>query len=226
MTPEERDRLREKIRVAHDFVPRAMCADIVRSMNLTTLRDATVADDASVQQRVDKTVRNVLVHDSRPFGLQVNSTLQSIVDELIEPFYQLKIDYWEFPDILIYPPGGFYVPHNDAEDVVHDEERFVWEWRRTLDRDISVAWYLNDDFDGGELVFPQFQLAIRPEAGMVVTFPSTHEYAHTAKAVIRGMRYAVVTWMAAVGTPRVQTTLPPRVLNRSHHSQALVAERN
>ncbi len=217
MTSIERNKLREKIRVADGFVPRKMCEEIVRSVNPAALRDAAVSDvnDASAPQIVDKTVRNVLVQDPLSVSLQVNGTLQRVVDELIEPFYHLQIDYWESPDILVYPPGGFYVPHNDAEDVAHDEERFIWEWRRTLDRDISVVWYLNEDFDGGELVFPPFQLAIRPATGMVVTFPSTHEYAHTAKSVISGTRYAVVTWMAAVGTPRVQSTPPARVQNRS-----------
>jgi predicted 2-oxoglutarate/Fe(II)-dependent dioxygenase YbiX len=217
MDPIEIHKLREKISVTHGFVPRAVCEEIVRCVNPAAFRDATVAHsaDASAPVTVDKTVRNVLVHDALPVGLQVNSTLQRIVDELIEPFYDVEIDYWESPDILIYPPAGFYVPHNDAESVVHDEERFIWEWRRTFDRDISVVWYLNEDFDGGELMFPPFQLAIRPATGMVVTFPSTHEYAHTAKPVISGMRYAVVTFMAAVGTPRVQSTPPERVQNRS-----------
>lgn len=214
MSPMERDKFRDRIRVADGFVPHAICAEIVRSVNLAALREATVGDTAE-ERRVDKTVRNVLVHDSGSVSVQMNSTLQRIVDELIEPFYRLKIDYWELPDVLVYPPGGFYAPHCDGEDVVHDEERFVSEWRRTMDRDISVVWYLNDDFDGGEFVFLPSQLTIRPATGMVVTFPSTHEYAHTAKPVISGMRYAVATWMAAVGTPRVQSTPPERVQNRS-----------
>jgi predicted 2-oxoglutarate/Fe(II)-dependent dioxygenase YbiX len=222
MIATERVKLCQKIRVIRNFVPRHICAQIVRSVNLKAVRDATVAEDASGQEKVDKAVRNVLVHDSRPVAFQVNSALQRIVDELIEPFYDLKIDYWEFPDVLIYPPGGFYVPHNDGEDVVHDEERFVWEWQRTLDRDISVVWYLNDDFEGGELVFTLFGLSIRPETGMVVTFPSTHEFAHAARPVSSGNRYVVATWMAAQGTPRVQSTPPPRVLNRSDHSQGQV----
>jgi len=58
MTPTERDKFRERIRVADGFVPRAVCEEIVRSVNLTALRDATVADEASEQGRVDKTVRN------------------------------------------------------------------------------------------------------------------------------------------------------------------------
>ena len=52
---------------------------------------------------------------------------------------------------------------------------------------------------------------------MIVTFPSTHEYAHIANSVSKGMRYAVVTWMAAVGTARVLPTPSTRMQNRSWH---------
>jgi predicted 2-oxoglutarate/Fe(II)-dependent dioxygenase YbiX len=206
----------DKIRVAAAFVPRTICEEIVNAVNPTALSDAMVAcDDDPSPNRVDKEVRNVLVHTARSVSSLVNGVLQRIVDELIEPFYGVQIDYWECPDILVYPPGGFYMAHNDSESVIHDPERYVWEWRRSADRDISVVWYLNDDFDGGELVFPLFQLSIRPATGMVVTFPSTHEYAHTAKVVTRGTRFAIATWMAAVGTARVQSAPPPRVQNRS-----------
>ncbi|HEX4488689.1 MAG TPA: 2OG-Fe(II) oxygenase [Terriglobales bacterium] len=202
--------------MTHGFVPHSVCEEIVRGVDPTNAREATVAHsaDPTAPLTVDKTVRNVLVHDAISVRLQVNSELQRIVDELVEPFYGVEIDYWESPDVLIYPPGGFYVPHNDAESVVHDEERFVWEWRRTFDRDISVVWYLNDNFDGGELVFTLFPFTVQPATGMVVTFPSSHEYAHTTKPVISGMRYAVVTWMTTVGSPRVQATPPERVQNR------------
>jgi predicted 2-oxoglutarate/Fe(II)-dependent dioxygenase YbiX len=217
MNPIKRDRLRKKILVTEDFVPGVVCEEILLSVSEVGLRDATVADGSqpSAPRRVDKKVRNVLLHDSVSVSTQVNTTLQRVVDELIEPFYAVRVDYWEYPDILIYPPGGFYVPHNDGEAVEHDPEGYVWEWRRTMDRDISVVWYLNEDFEGGELMFPLFQHSIRPATGMVVTFPSTHEYAHTANPVTGGMRYAVVTWMAVVGTARVRPSPPGLVPNRS-----------
>jgi len=212
--------LRDQIRVVNGFVPPAVCEEIVSSVNPATLHDATVAygDPASAPRTMDKTVRNVMLHDTFSVDLQVNATLQRVVDELIEPFYNLQIDYWESPTILIYPPGGFYVPHSDGESVAHDPKRLISEWRRALDRDISVIWYLNEDFEGGELVFPLFELSIRPATGMVVTFPSTHQYRHGAKPVAKGSRYAVVTWMAAVGTPRVQAIPPVKVQNRSWQS--------
>jgi predicted 2-oxoglutarate/Fe(II)-dependent dioxygenase YbiX len=206
------------IRVAEAFVPRIICEEVVKSIDPTALSEAMVDHDdgPSAPNVLNKEVRNVLVHTIGSVSSLVNGVLQRIVDELIEPFYEMQIDYWEHPDILVYPTGGFYVTHNDAESVVHDSERYVWEWRRILDRDISVVWYLNDDFDGGELFFPPFQLLIRPVTGMVVTFPSTHEYAHTAKLVTRGTRFVVATWMAAVGTARVQSASSDRVRNGSY----------
>jgi len=213
----EREGNPDRIRVVEKFVPPEICAEIIRSVDPATLEDAIIGeeDHPSAPVRVDKRARNALVHNINAVASQVNREMQRIVDELVEPFYGMRIDYWENPGILVYPPGGFYVPHNDGESVVHDPERYVWEWQRIIDRDISVVWYLNEDFDGGELEFPNFQVSVRPLTGMVVTFPSTHEYAHAAKPVTRGTRFAVATWMAAVGTPRVQTSPPPRVFNRS-----------
>ncbi len=217
MTSALEENLRDQIRIAQAFVPQTICEEIMRSVDPAAFADAIVSDgdEPSAPSRVDKGVRNALVHNTRSVNSQVNDTLQRVVDELIEPFYGVQIDYWECPDIIVYPPGGFYLPHNDGESVVHDPERYVWEWRRTVDRDISVVWYLNEDFDGGELAFPLFQTSIRPVTGMVVTFPSRHEFAHTAKPVTRGTRYAIATWMAAVGTPRVQSPPPPCVRSRS-----------
>ncbi|MDQ2963154.1 MAG: 2OG-Fe(II) oxygenase [Pseudomonadota bacterium] len=216
MTPVDEAFLRDRVRVAEGFIPKTLCEEVMRAIDLAGLEDAVVGDrdDPCAPGRVAKEVRNSLVHSARPVESQVNGALQRIVDEIVEPYYGTYIDYWEYPGILVYPPGGFYVTHNDGESVVHDPDRYVWEWRRTADRDISVVWYLNEDFDGGELVFPSLQLSIRPITGMVVTFPSTHEFAHTAKPVTRGMRFAVATWMAAVDTPRIQSSPPPRVFNR------------
>lgn len=53
--------------------------------------------------------------------------------------------------------------------------------------------YLNDDYEGGELWFPLLDLTIKPEAGDAVFFPSTYIYAHAAKQVTSGTKYAAVT---------------------------------
>src|SRR5688572_24166849 len=139
MTQAEREILKQRVRVYPDFVSRSLCREIVNCVDQVGLRDATLVDDQpTAPPRVDTTVRNVMVHDCFPVELQVNNSVQRMVDELIEPFYNLQIDYWERPDILVYPPGGFYRPHNDGEAVEHDPVAYEWRWRRSMDRDISV----------------------------------------------------------------------------------------
>ena len=57
---------------------------------------------------------------------------------------------------------------------------------------ISAVIYLNDDYEGGELIFPRFNLTIKPKAGDIVVFPSTFIYEHSSEQIISGNKYAVV----------------------------------
>lgn len=64
-----------------------------------------------------------------------------------------------------------------------------------MNRVISAIAYLNDDYEGGELEFPNFKIKIKPEAGMLILFPSNYAYAHIAHPVTSGTKYAIVTWI-------------------------------
>jgi hypothetical protein len=61
-------------------------------------------------------------------------------------------------------------------------------------RVVSVSMFLNDDFEGGELEFKEFNLKIKPEAGNIVVFCSAFPYMHQVCPVITGIRYAAVKW--------------------------------
>jgi Rps23 Pro-64 3,4-dihydroxylase Tpa1-like proline 4-hydroxylase len=61
-------------------------------------------------------------------------------------------------------------------------------------RTVSLSWFLNDDFTGGELVFPKFDLTITPVAGQMILFPSNYPYSHSVNPVKTGIRYAAVRW--------------------------------
>jgi hypothetical protein len=43
-------------------------------------------------------------------------------------------------------------------------------------RDYTGLAYLNDDFKGGELVFPNRDVIITPKPGLLVGFPSNHKF--------------------------------------------------
>ena len=211
-----------RILIAENFVPRAACEQIVQSIDPGQAFDLGVIDLVrdtegnvdSVMTRMDKRVRDAQSQCLGGLADHINATFQNIVDDLVQPAYGIQIDYWEQPQLLIYRPGGHYDCHIDSEHPQYDRKRQILEWGRIMDRDVSVLWYLNEDFQGGELEFPRFDVVVRPSTGTIVAFPSAHQYVHGARPVTEGIRYAIVSWMAAVGTRRVFPVPPPHVRNR------------
>jgi hypothetical protein len=57
---------------------------------------------------------------------------------------------------------------------------------------VSAVAYLNDDYSGGELIFPRFNLTIKPEPGDLVIFPSTFIYEHSSEPILSGDKYSIV----------------------------------
>ncbi len=92
-------------------------------------------------------------------------------------FYSKKrgIDLGEQSPISIskYDEGKFMGPHTDEKTGAH----------------ISGVLYLNDNYSGGELEFPNQEFSIKPEAGSMIVFPSIGEYIHDPKPAYGGERY-------------------------------------
>jgi PKHD-type hydroxylase len=153
-------------------------------------------------------VVNKKVRDTQHVNLSsaVTGTLNGIADAnvlaFIHSYYNVAVRDREPLQVLHYGVGGHYIPHVDAETLYKDDSGLDM-WEKTLDRDLSVVYFLNDDFSGGELFFPLLDLAIAPEAGTLVCFPSDHNYVHGVRPVTSGQRYTVVTWMRIEGMPSV-----------------------
>jgi predicted 2-oxoglutarate/Fe(II)-dependent dioxygenase YbiX len=57
-----------------------------------------------------------------------------------------------------------------------------------------MSFYLNDEYEGGEIEFSRFGLNVKPKANQAIFFPSNYVYNHTVHPVTSGTRYAVVGW--------------------------------
>lgn len=53
----------------------------------------------------------------------------------------------------------------------------------------SMISYLNSDYEGGEIEFPNHGISIKPEEGSLLIFPSKEPYLHKVNDVISGDRY-------------------------------------
>ena len=115
-----------------------------------------------------------------------------------------SIEWYENPQVLRYEPGGLYGPHSDSDHFLPAEGM----WQKVIDRDMSMLLYLNQEFEGGELTFRQFNYIYRPRAGDLLFFPSGGQYAHEALPVQSGLRYVIVSWAAFRDEPRVMSMRP------------------
>lgn len=59
---------------------------------------------------------------------------------------------------------------------------------------LTVLTFLNDNYEGGELVFFQDKI-IKPKQGSCVVFPSNFLYPHRVEPIKKGTRYSFVNWV-------------------------------
>lgn len=150
------------------------------------------------QSKIDTKSRDVKCADIEPILTQVQDLLQNAITHMINPFYGFEIRDSEMPQLLCYEPGGHYKPHIDAEGQWKNPDGSII-WKKTIDRDLSTVLFLNDDFEGGYFSFPDLRIKIKPEPGLLVTFPSSRYFKHCVEPVISGNRYTLVTWMRVKG---------------------------
>lgn len=83
--------------------------------------------------------------------------------------------------ILKYGVGQKFVNHIDDHEIYH--------------RRISSVYYINDNYEGGEINFPRFNIRYKPAANEMIMFPSNYVYNHSVSEVTDGTRYAIASWM-------------------------------
>jgi len=97
--------------------------------------------------------------------------------------------------ILAHPNGSFMYPHVDIVGYVQEEGAVVPDYLNKWSGHLSAVIYLNDNYEGGELYFPDHDLVIKPEPGDFITWPGSGWYVHGVKEVKNGIRFTLSTWL-------------------------------
>ena len=86
--------------------------------------------------------------------------------------------------VLKYVPGGHYKFHIDDNTNIH--------------RVLSLIYFVNDDYEGGDLVFKligtEEVLKVEKKKNRLIIWPSNFMYPHSVTPVLKGIRYSVVAW--------------------------------
>jgi hypothetical protein len=96
--------------------------------------------------------------------------------------------------------GDSHIAHADNERREHGR----WVPNHTPQRDYTGLVYLNDNFTGGELVFPDRDVVIIPKPGLLVGFPSNHKFVHAVPKVLSGKRYTLPVWITVDSSKAMQ----------------------
>lgn len=83
--------------------------------------------------------------------------------------------------------GGFANPHSDNSDAEGTPNAFE------INKYVAIL-YLNDDYTGGEIFFPEHNITIKPKAGSLMVFPGGVENMHGVKKILSGCRYTMVSF--------------------------------
>lgn len=103
------------------------------------------------------------------------------VDHYKSVYYSYDaVDYMGWV-LLKYRVGDFFSAHTDAS---HD-----------YPRQLSLVYYLNDDYEGGEIHFPHINLMVKPLAGELIIFPANYLFLHAAKEVTSGIKYSAINFI-------------------------------
>lgn len=96
--------------------------------------------------------------------------------------------YVEHPQLVRWQEGDEMTPH--ADNVEQDgvsPNASPW-------RDFGGVIYLNSDFEGGKIYYPNLGIEVTPRPGMLVLHPAGLKYTHGVSKVTRGKRYTITTF--------------------------------
>ena len=93
-----------------------------------------------------------------------------------------------------------YISIRDPYELLKYTENNFLEWHiddgASNRSRVSMLYYLNDDYEGGELEFANFDGLIKPKKGDIIIFPSSFAYKHRVRKVTKGVRYVIADFMA------------------------------
>lgn len=131
------------------------------------------------------------------------TNILSLAQQHVEDRFKVKVTKEQFL-ISRWREGREQRPHidylkdeenNNIKDLYEAgmDDNFINEFKeRFKAKHYSTIIYLNDNFEGGELYFPQYDnLTLKPETGMMICFKGDTHHLHGVKEIIKNIRYTI-----------------------------------
>lgn len=183
------------IHIYNDIFPSSMILmKKLEDENIFEREDYLEDNGMAVDKRVGKKASTVWLNHTRP---QLNKLITESLEEVIDSYlwhYDLDPRSTETWRITKYENQEFFGEHPD--------DTFG------TPRTVSMVYYPNDNYEGGELEFIHFGVTIKPKAKQLIVFPSSYIYEHRIKSIISGdIRYTIVNFFCNITEEERQSRL-------------------
>ena len=185
------------------FLDEATCKQI--ELHVKASKDAKKATLRSSTHNDNRAIRHTDIYTLTPTLLEhYNENMEALKAE-IEEFFYCSLTTASKPQLLAYEAGGYYRCHSDDSSELRSKEGKLIGFKQVApERKITTLLFVNDDFNGGELMFnylynsKQEQVVLKPKRGQMVVFPSNPIFSHEVLHVKEGLRISIAQWHNAL----------------------------
>ena len=185
----------DKILVVENLLPIESCDYLLNFAK--NYPDAFKNEDQVVPAFKDRTVSYKKLHRSMQAPYNTVERILNYARFAGQKYICERYSEFCVPDnteLTIWRQGDSMSPHadncwqDDAPEEYKSTKHPMWY------RSFSGIFYLNDDYEGGEIVFKNLDTSIKPKKGMFVGFKADLEYTHQVLPVKHADRYTIAIW--------------------------------
>lgn len=175
------------------------CSVIIKSIE----RTLAVSEDANWTSakiasndggyQVDTQTRNTSLWylDKTQYSDDTKKRIDILSSQIDKEVNECLFDYTNF-----YSPP---ITNRQPYEILKYTENNHLDWHTddgsSISSKVSILFYLNDDYDGGELEFKNLNLLYKPKKGDILIFPSSFVYKHRVRKVTNGVRYVIANFI-------------------------------
>jgi len=137
-----------------------------------------IAYSATEEEWSDKSNPQGGIWEKNRLPIKFELPLLKLVNKRVASYFCDYSHILNIDSILRFAEGGFMAEHKDDETGVTD---------------FGCVIYLNENFDGGELVYPNLNKSLKPIAGSLVIHDSNEP--HMVNTTTKGTRYMLTTFV-------------------------------
>ena len=141
------------------------------------------------------------IRESYQHTLDDDNDMLDNISNRIAILTNTNVEEQEKITVIKYNSNGYYYNHYDACGAKNDYCKKMIENYNNKDRLYTVIIYLNDDYIGGETVFPNLNKHIKPEKGKAILFKNIDSNGNIIKKSLHrgnpvtGVKYICNIWI-------------------------------